>query len=249
MLDGLSPLKFNIVSVWTPGPSHERVVPGRTLVGLAALLFIFNTPAGAADPHWRKVTDDDGVTAWTQEAGSGLPLARATTVIAAPFCEVLAVIRDVARHCEWLADCVETRVARRTDWARIDMYLRIKGYPWVGVADRDALLATNTVIERPGESAEVTFSVIDDPTQPLGTVTVHMPKLNGSYRLSREGRGTQVDYRFAADLGGWVPGWVGTRTVEQLPWRTLVGLRQQVAKEGAGYRPEIASWPTPCTVQ
>lgn len=193
---------------------------------------------------WKVVTDDDGVTAWTKESGDGLPMARASTAVDAPFCEVLAVIRDIERHCEWMADCVATRVLARHDWQHIDMYLRIKGHPWVGVNDRDAVLKTRTVMAKPGSEVEVEFSVAAADTTALGSDTVHMPRLSGSYRLRRLAADkTEVVYQFHADLGGWVPGWVGTRTVEQLPWRTLIGLRRHVGTIGGVYRAEIESWP------
>lgn len=228
---------------------HERElilrVLHRLLAATIALLVTINArPAGAVESEWKQVASEDEVTAWTQETGSGLPIARATTIVDAPLCEIVAVIRDINRHCEWSADCVTARTVRRHDWARIDMYLRIKGYPLVGVADRDAVLGTTTVVDRSGESAEITFSIVATEPGALAHDTVHMPKLTGSYRVSRRADGkSQVDYQFAADLGGWVPGWVGTRTVEQLPWRTLVGLRQHAVRAGAGYRDEIGSWP------
>lgn len=202
-------------------------------------------PAHASGSKWNQVADDDDVTAWTQTSGDGLPLARAATTLDAPFCDVLAVIRDVERYCEWMADCVATRVLHRHDWPRIDMYLRIKGYPWVGVADRDTVLETVTIVEKPGRIAEVRFSGAGADHAVLADDTVHMPHLTGAYLITRRSDGkTDIDYRFHADLGGWVPGWVGTKTVEQLPHRTLVNLRKHMSQIRGTYHDEVQGWPT-----
>jgi hypothetical protein len=211
---------------------------------LGVALALGASTAAAGDDEWKSVKDEDGVEAWTRASGNTLPVARARTVVEAPLCEVLAVVRDATRHCEWMASCVEARLVRRHDWARLDVYTRMKGFPWIGVADRDAVLSTETVMPEPGSRAEVRFGAIAWSPDILASDTVHMPRLGGAYVLTRKENGaTEVDYRFDVDLGGWVPDWVGTRTVEQLPWRTLVNLRRQVKDAGSAYRDEIASWP------
>lgn len=218
----------------------------RTAKRLRFVLLLLAAAGGAVadDGDWKSVKDDDGVAAWTRDSGDGLPIARATTTVAAPLCVVLAIVRDVSRHCEWMADCVEARTVRRGDWAELDMLLRIKGYPLVGVADRDAVLRTRTTFETAGAAAEVSFSNLPEPHAALAAGCVHMPRLAGTYKLKRTAPDvTQVEYRFEVDLGGWVPGWVATRTVEQLPWRTLVNLRSQAAKAASSYGDEIGSWP------
>jgi hypothetical protein len=225
----------------------------RLEVSLLIALCIATGVARADDIVWKPVKDDDGVRAWTRDDGERLPIARAMTTVDAPLCDVLAIVRDVERHCEWMADCVETRVLQQLDWARLDMYLRIKGYPWLGVADRDVLLQTRTVLQPAGDAGEVSFSDIDEPKSGLGSDTVHMPRLKGVYALERvDGGKTQVEYRFEADLGGWVPDWIAKKTVEELPWKTLVNLRQQATQHGVAYRPAIRSWPriegaSPCS--
>jgi hypothetical protein len=198
--------------------------------------------AAASQPPFEQIDDVDGVVVWKATAADGAPIARATATVEAPLCDVLAIVRDVANHCDWMADCVETRELTRESAFVNELYLRIKGFPWVGVSDRDVVLATRTV--RRGDAVEVPFAAVVRPDVTFTDGLVRMPRLEGSYLLTAVGDDrTAVDYRFVVDLGGRVPGWVAQRTVTSLPQRTLAGLRAKAAERRGSFIAVIAAWP------
>ena len=94
------------------------------LVGLALLLL------GAAPAPWQEVARQDGVTVSLRErSGYALPEIRAVVRIDATPWEVLAVVRDVERHPEWVIDCVEARVLREESESVWIVYQRTH-LPW-----------------------------------------------------------------------------------------------------------------------
>ena len=223
----------------------------RILLAASVLVGALGVRAGADAPSWEVVDEEDGIRLWRAAAGDA-SAGRATTVVDAPLCDVLAIVREVEGYCDWMADCVEAReLARESPFAN-ELYLRISGVGWVGVADRDVALATRTA--RRGDHVVVSFAAQSGVALHEADDTVRMPKLDGSYRLSPQADGrTEVDYRFVADLGGRVPDWIARRVVTRLPRETLRGLREVAARRRGTFAAVIAGWPElagglPCAV-
>lgn len=202
---------------------------------------------------WEQVDDNDGVVLWRSVEEQPIPTTRATVSVDAPLCDVLAVVRDVGRFCDWMADCVEVRELTRASAFTSEAYLRIRGEPWLGVADRDVVLSIETRVVQPRQVVEVPFVALASSPVAAPEDVVRMPRLDGSYRLRVESpTRTAIDYRFVADLGGRVPGMIAKRTVTKLPVVTLTNLRETVARRRGSFAADIAAWPPlpgglPCT--
>src|SRR5512146_2065661 len=89
--------------------------PARTL--LAAVLFALFLPLGVAgaDDGWVQDANEKGVVVTTKtEAGRNLPIFRGVGTIDAGVFEIFAVLDDITRYTEWMADCKAARVVKQT---------------------------------------------------------------------------------------------------------------------------------------
>jgi hypothetical protein len=220
---------------WSSG---YELVAASTLIVIVLHVLLAGAALAADDAppdnsgDWKAVTREDGVTVWERSGEGSLPVFHGTTTMNAFPCEVLAVIHDVGRHTQWMKDCVEAYRIGAGSSEEYDVYNRTKGYPWLGVQDRDAVLHVSVDFTAAPEEIYVRFENVErEGHGPVVGVT-RMPKLTGYYRLvSGDTAGKmQVDYRVDADLGGNVPAWIVRRTVEALPLDTLVNLRAQLKR-------------------
>ena len=80
------------------------------LVMALGLLLVAPPPASAGG-GWEKVDVDEGVTVEVKEIeGRDLPVFRGRTVIGAGLFEIMAVLHDVNRGCEWMHQCAASRL-------------------------------------------------------------------------------------------------------------------------------------------
>jgi hypothetical protein len=218
----------------------------------AVLAGAFASSAGGAaaelpDPAagWTVVREESNVTVWQLDTGSKFPTFHAVTTIDAAVCEVLAVIRDVDRHTEWMKDCTEAAWVEEKGPDEADVYNRTRGRRWIGVQDRDVVL--NVVVDYKAAQGEVhvRFQNTERPDQPPRPKVTRMPTLKGFYRLqaaSAPGK-TRVQYQVDANIGGRVPAMIVRRTVRAIPFDTLVRLREQAEGKQVGdlYADEVST--------
>lgn len=197
-----------------------------SFLALAALAL----PLRAADsqPAWIEVDDDDGIKTWRREVpGQELPSFRGRATLAATPQAIRTVIEDVARHPEWMHNCVGAKLIERVDADRAIVYNRT-GTPWP-VWNRDVVLDTVFASSEGGKLLTLTFRNTDPSRYPLPEKTVRMPRLTGSYTLRQLAPGkTEVTYQVEADVGGSLPRWLANRLAKEMPYKTLSRLRTRV---------------------
>jgi hypothetical protein len=201
---------------------------------LTALVVTLPVPAGA-DDGWQQDANEKGVVVTTKtEAGRNLPIFRGVGVVDAGAYDILAVLDDIGRFTEWMADCKSARVVKQiNEFERIE-YNRIAA-PWP-VSDRD--ITVRSWVEATASKGEIwaRFQSIAVPGAGPVDGVVRMPKLAGFYHLEAIDAGhTRVTYQVDADPGGLLPDWLVKLTSRKLPIETLVGLRRQVAKTHGTY--------------
>lgn len=215
---------------------------GLPLVAFTLLFGLASVVEADAPDGWEKTGSKEGIEASQRPVpGRGLPEMRAVGTIDANLYEVLAVIRDVGRHTEWMYDCAEARELRlESDRASI-VYNRTDA-PWP-VADRYAVVHSEIVVIRPGQEVEVRFRLVEEPLPDPPRGAVRMTRLVGEYALRALGPDrTRVAYRVDADPGGLLPDWFVRRTSRNLPLDTLLSLRAQVARTRGSYEAFRDRW-------
>jgi hypothetical protein len=227
----------------TPGAAaafwllEEAMKYPRPLFALvAAVLLAISFPGAAvADDGWVQDANEKGVVVTTKtEPGRNLPIFRGVSTIDAGVFEILAVLDDISRFTEWMADCKAARVVKQVSELERFEYNRI-GAPWP-VSDRDTVI--RSWVEGSASKGDVwaRFQSVTMAEAPAVSGVVRMPRLAGYYHLEVVDAGhTKVTYQVDADPGGLLPDWLVKLTSRKLPIETLVGLRKQVAKTRGKY--------------
>ncbi len=179
--------------------------------------------------EWRVVASEDGVEVSQLDAsGRTLPRFRGVGEVPADPDRIVAIIRDIEHQCEWMPDCSEARIVREEEQGVL--FYRRTDAPWP-VSDRDVLLRSTLRVVEPGKEIHIRFFSVDDPSVPPREGHVRMPLLRGSYKIRALAPGrSHVEIEFDADPGGNFPGGLAARTARDNPLRTIVKLRERVAR-------------------
>jgi len=203
---------------------------------------LVSASAARADEDWQPLLTQDGVSVEERSApGRTLPELRATVEIDAGIFEVLAVISDIPRQTEWMADCEESRLIREEP-GDVSLIYNRTGAPWP-VSDRDTVLRTQTTLVEPSQRVAVHFANVSDAAVPPIDGIVRMPRLVGGYDLvSLAPTRTRVTYQLDIDPGGSLPTFAVTRTIRDTSLHTLLGLRTQVGATRGHYADFVSAW-------
>jgi len=203
------------------------------------ILLALAGPASAA-PQWEQLTDEDGIVVWQREVvGTSLVEFRGRGVVKAPLKKILAVLRDQKRKTEWMASCAENRAIERLPGNRMIIYNRTDSPNFI-VSDRDVVLDAAATHDLAKRTVTLNFKETSDPRQPPVDGVVRMPKVRGSWHMQYLGPVlVEVTYQVQADPGGSLPNWLVNWASADIPRHSLLGLRDQVTKNG--YDEELAA--------
>lgn len=210
----------------------DTLSPMKQRLALVALVLGLGLSArGAAEPAlgtWTQIDEDDGIKIWRLDIpGKDLPGFKGETVIPRSIAHIVAVLRQVEHHTEWMYRCSESSIIQHVSAEHLVIYNRVD-VPWP-IKDRDVILDTEFHVESAGRLAILTFKDHDPKLRPLPDRVVRMPKLEGSYRLWQlTPTRTKVVYQVEADVGGAVPTWIAARVAKEMPYETLFALRKRV---------------------
>jgi hypothetical protein len=221
----------------------HRMIGGR---GAAALLVwvvcVFSVGLATAQDQWEVIEREGGVTVsqrWPE--GNELPIIKGVGTIDANIYEILAVMADIDRMCEWMYSCVEARLLNqsgefdRTTYNRFDL-------PWP-LDDRDAVLQSKITIDQ--DKKFILVKYWDIQSKKVGPIDgiVRVPQMKGFYKLEQLAPDkTRVTYQGEAKPGGLVPDWVVAQSSKNIPLKSILKLREQVAAMNGKYPAFMKSW-------
>lgn len=238
-----------LVGASSSGSTRLAVVPPRAAFLLALLTFTAVTLAGLLCPavatagaHWQRISSSEGVSVYVLPDDSrDVPLFKGVTTIKAPILNLLAILTDVDRACEWNLRCHSVRTIHRMDPLNVVFYNRLSA-PWP-VDDRDAVYRASARISQSGRRVDAVFRAISRPEILIPAGVVRFPRLVGTYRLESLGAGsTRVTYQIDADPGGMVPTWFVRYASKGVPTATLNGLRREAGRIGKRYATFVARY-------
>ena len=216
-----------------------------TLAAVGVLLSVVSLTAAADDKaKWEKITTERGVTVWEKEVpGRDLPVFRGVTVIKERMVDIMAVLDDPNGATEWVHNCTENRLLKRTNGLDRILYT-LTDAPWP-VADRDVVVDARVKLNPKRKELTIAFKSVSGSKYNIGEVedVVRMPKLKGHYKLRiLDDKRTRVEYVVDADPGGSLPSWLVSKASRDLPLETLVELRKQVKKTKGRYDVFVKKW-------
>ncbi len=223
-------------------PRRRVLQAGLAGAALVPLLPLLSTAWADDEVGWKHMFTEQGVAVWNRlEPGREVPVFKGIGMVDASLFEVLAVLDDVSRHTDWMANCTQAKILKQVgEFDRI-MYNRTHA-PWP-VSDRDAVL--NCTVDGSMSRREVLspFASIASSLQPPIDGIVRMPRLRGFYKLTAtDDKHTRVTYQIDVDPGGHLPDFVVESTSRKLPLDTVTSLRRQVAKTRGRYEAFLAKY-------
>ena len=199
-----------------------------TISVLFVAMSLYGSARAEGAQSWQKVSSKKGVTSWKrEEPGRVFPLVRGEVEIAASLDVVRATIEDWKQHVKWMHRCAEVVQLQRYSETESLLYNRTDS-PWP-VKDRDVVFRLKRQKLAGDDEVLISFASEQSALKPLRDGVVRMPRLNGSYHLTRVGpRVTKVLYEVDADVGGHLPDWFVKNLVEEMPYETLLRLRAHI---------------------
>jgi len=171
--------------------------------------------------------------------GRDLPTFRGEARLDLGLLELLAVLGDLDRYSEWVAECTDARELQRIDDRNRVNYTRTAA-PWP-VWDRDVVLRSRVHVDIARRRVRIRFRNVSSPLQGEVEGVVRMPRLEGFYLLQAVDAGhTDVVYQVDADPGGSLPRWAVRLATKTLPLETIRGLRRQALATRGQYDERIA---------
>jgi hypothetical protein len=213
----------------------------RALTLAAVTLLVLCSVAQAKD-KWEVVDREDGVVVsqnWPK--GYELPIIKGVGVVQANIYEILAVMADIDRMCEWLHSCKKARlVSQKDEFDRIT-YNRFD-LPWP-LDDRDAVLQSRITVETGKEYILIKYwDLKNSSIKPVEDV-VRVPQMKGFYKLEKLGdEQTRVTYQGEARPGGLVPDWAVAQSARNIPLESIKKLRKQVKRMKGKYPDFVKTW-------
>lgn len=202
-----------------------------TTPGIAALclgLLAGSLPAAGHAADWTVVAETDGIVVSQRMVdGRRFPQLRAQAEVRGTPDEILAVLLDVPAYRQWVPDCAEATVLRKTGaWRRL-IYTRTE-LPWP-VLDREAIIDQEVFFVRAPTLVKVFFKAVPAPEVPRAAGTVRTDFAEGSYTIEAlDADRSRVTYLVEADPGGAVPDWLVRMQSRRNPLGTLSGLRRRL---------------------
>ena len=210
----------------------------------AALVLLLNLTAAPAlaAPAWEHITTEDGIRVTSREVpGRGFPTFRGRGMVNENIYQVLAVLRDVKRHTEWMAACMEARLLEKTSEYAYVVYTRTRA-PWP-VSDRDAVFHSRSTVDRKNLVVTVKFWAVRSKRKGPVDGVVRMTRLRGFWKFTAMGwNKTLVDYKVDANPEGSLPGWIARLATKKIPLVTIQKLRKQARRTRGWYKKQIDAW-------
>ena len=180
---------------------------------------------------WKLALQKDGIEVSTRGVpGSDLDEFMGTTVIEASVNVIEAVIDDVPAAPQWMADCREARTIRKID-ENVSVVLNVTKTPWP-VYDRETLLISTKQRDAKAETVIFEFHSVNDPAVPVGKKNVRIPAIDGRWGLTAVDEGhTKVTYTVKSNPGGSIPKFIAKQRSRDIPYKTLLGLKEMVKKD------------------
>ncbi len=202
----------------------------RSFLGILTLVVLFGSTAIAAVAlgDWNLEKDKEGVKVYTRKsATSSLKDSKATVTIKTNVDAVLDLLRDFDNYPKWMYKCSEGRLLKGVSDREFYVYSVIDS-PWP-VSDRD--LATHVTATQ--EADGTTILKMDGVASYTDKVKdrVRVPEFDGFWKVAPNGDGTvTVTYQFHSDPGGSIPDWMANSTSVDIPYHTLLNMKNKLEK-------------------
>ncbi|TVP59176.1 MAG: lipid-binding protein [Halomonadaceae bacterium] len=196
------------------------------------LCFIFLAPPLQAavptdDENWTVRKDEDGVRIATRSMDdSSFDAFRAETELDSPMASLLAVMGEPESCLRWVHTCIEARALGNGDFHHRYAY-SVNALPWPA-SNRDYVVRITT--EGDQQEVIITMEAVSG-MEPEQRGLVRIEHSFSIYRITPlDDERTAIAWFQHTEPGGSLPGWLVNRMTTDLPYRSLLNLRDEVQK-------------------
>ncbi len=196
----------------------------------APLLFLlFLITATAAEAEWKKIDEQDGIQAFSEEVpGSKTVAFRGVATLDAPASKILWVLLDNDHSTEWVDRLKTVKVLKAVSPTDFVVYQEYK-LSWPA-ANRDYVMEKKAVRDPKTKQISVVMKSVEHADAPK-TTGVRAELKRSAYILTPLDNGkTQVEAEIHSDAKGSLPSMVVNSVQKGWPVKTLKGLAEQVKK-------------------
>ncbi|QNL21477.1 hypothetical protein HZR84_05865 [Hyphobacterium sp. CCMP332] len=188
-------------------------------------LAILNPMIAFTQSTWTPEIQKQGISVYTKaEKYSDFKSFKAEVELPAKIEEVLQVLKDGAHYVHWFGFTKTSRSLKKEGDVQF-IYMETI-FPWP-YANRDMVYMMSFDTKSPNETLIILKGIPDFLPEKRGIV--RMEKANGSILLQSEGEITKIRYVFHSEPGGRIPHWLANNSIAELPYQTLLGLRQMLS--------------------
>lgn len=209
----------------------------RQIIFTLAFFITISVPGVQASSEWVFLYEEDGIR--VHRLDTPLPTFKAEGRLEANLYELLAIMADVERRIEWVANLSDIKVIEGDPEAKVLVYNRF-ALPWPA-SDRDSVIEGTTTIDYQKREVEVAFVAVAHTSRPEVPGVVRITNLQGTTNLKYvDDTHVDVIQQATIDTGGNIPLWVAKMFAEDQPINTIRAMKKQLIKTRGQYDPFVA---------
>ena len=179
---------------------------------------------------WRLNKEEESIQVYLRNSKNSAAMSfKGTMTVKSKLSSVLAVIGDVSSFPRWLYLCRSAMTLSSSDETRLINYI-VLDMPWP-LLDRDSLVVTSPSQNKSTKRVEIKMHA--EPTYVLKVAgKVRIETMYGRWLLTPVGSGeVNIIYEMTADPGGNIPKWLVNSMIADLPFYTLLNLREVIKED------------------
>ncbi|MBW1892711.1 MAG: hypothetical protein JRI91_03310 [Deltaproteobacteria bacterium] len=207
-----------------------------TLFIISTIILLLCCPVTAAESSWQLILDKNGVTVYTKPVkNSVFDEFKGIAVINVNIDVLEMVLRDIPAFPLWMSGCKASPIIEEIDSNNYIFYF-VQGLPWP-LNDRDTAMKAKADFDRKNGYYSVNFHSIDDQRVPVKDDLIRM-KMEGGFVLKYiDNDHTMVTFFIKAYPGGSIPGIIANIFSREIPYETLLGMKNIAQNERYANRP------------
>jgi START domain len=197
----------------------------RTLILLVSILLLISLDA-FTQSSWEVAKNEDGIVVYTRaEKSSAFKSFKAITTLEASTDEIIKKLKDADNYSKWYGYTKTSKLIKQEDSVQFNYVETI--FPWP-FANRDMVYRMSI---HSLHSGVIKISLNGLPNyMPEKKGITRMQKADGYLLLKPLDGKTEITYEFHSEPGDNIPIWLANNSIAELPFITLLGLRE-VLKE------------------
>lgn len=200
----------------------------KTLVLLVSILLLISLDA-FSQTSWEVDKNKDEIVVYTRaEKGSGFKSFKAVTTVEASTDEIISMLKDADSYTKWYGYTKTSKLLKQENDVQYNYVETI--FPWPFV-NRDMVyrMSINSL-----HSGVIEISLNGLPNYiPEKKGITRMQKAEGYLLLKPLGGKTEITYEFHSEPGDNIPTWLANNSIAELPFKTLLGLREVLKEKKA----------------